>query len=125
MRLATPTESKIEIQKHGATFYGRVIPQAEIKAIRARVKKAPEKDGEPLDVDPEEFLFAMFDAAVTGWADVADFEGNEIEFKKGLVREIEEMNPGFANDVLMAIHSKAAAIRRREDEATEAERKNS
>jgi hypothetical protein len=125
MRLATANNNNsIIVKKSGATFYGRVVPQSEIDAIRDRLKKPPVKDGDPTDVDTKEFMLAMFDAAVERWEGLTDFDDNEVTHAKGKVREIEEFNPGFANDVLIEIHTKAVKIRKREEEAKEAERKN-
>jgi len=125
MRLATADQNQIKIEKYGATFFGRIVPQSEIKAIRERLKKPPIKEGDPLDVDEESFLFEMFDAAVTGWEGVTDFEGNEIPFSKGKVRELEDLNSGFANDILVDLHSQVQKTRKREGETKDAERKNS
>lgn len=124
MRLATPEQNKITIKKDGATFYGRVVPQEEIKVIRDKCKKPPEKAGDPLDLDEEEFVILMFDAHVTGWEGLADFSDCEIPYEKGKIRELERMNAGFAKQVLVDLHSKVSRIRSREDEAKEAEIKN-
>jgi len=125
MRLATPELNQITIERYGATFHGRVVPQPEIKAIRERIGKPPAKEGDPLEVDETEFLLAMFDASVTGWSGLTDFQENEIPHSAGAVRKLEELNQGFANDVLMGIHQQATKLRRREEEKKAAKRKNS